>query len=55
MRTVDRSYCANFSRAYRYLYTEGSLGYIHDIIDSAQEGFPYLWVNGEQLLEYYCV
>lgn len=48
VRTVDRDYRAGFSKAYRFLYNEGSLGYIHEILDSAQEGFPYLWVNGEK-------
>ena len=30
------------------LYKEGSLCYLTEILDSAQEGFPYLWVNGEK-------
>ncbi len=30
------------------LFVEGHLCYIPEILDSAQEGFPYLWVNGEK-------
>ncbi len=30
------------------LYKEGALCYLTEILDSAQEGFPYLWVNGEK-------
>ena len=30
------------------LYKQGSLCYLTEILDSAQEGFPYLWVNGEK-------
>jgi hypothetical protein len=30
------------------LYKEGQLCYLTEILDSAQEGFPYLWVNGEK-------
>jgi hypothetical protein len=36
------------------LFKEGSLCYLTEILDSAQEGtfpnsgFPYLWVNGEK-------
>lgn len=30
------------------LYTDDSLCYLTEILDSAQEGFPYLWVNGEK-------
>lgn len=32
------------------LYNEGSLCYLTEILDSAQEGFPYLWVNGEKYI-----
>lgn len=30
------------------LYKDGCLCYLTEILDSAQEGFPYLWVNGEK-------
>lgn len=30
------------------LYKEGQLDYLTEILDSAQEGFPFLWVNGEK-------
>ena len=43
-----RSYREQFSKAYKVLYKEGSLCYLTEILDSAQEGFPYLWVNGEK-------
>ena len=44
----ERSYRHQFSKAYKVLYKEGSLCYLTEILDSAQEGFPYLWVNGEK-------
>jgi len=43
-----RNYREQFSKAYKVLYKEGSLCYLTEILDSAQEGFPYLWVNGEK-------
>ena len=45
---TPRSYRDQFSKAYKVLYKEGSLCYLTEILDSAQEGFPYLWVNGEK-------
>jgi len=45
---TGRSYRDQFSKAYKVLYKEGSLCYLTEILDSAQEGFPYLWVNGEK-------
>mmetsp|Transcript_4905 Transcript_4905/g.9181 ORF Transcript_4905/g.9181 Transcript_4905/m.9181 type:complete len:575 (-) Transcript_4905:1982-3706(-) len=45
---VSRSYRNEFSKAYRVLYKEGSLCYLTEILDAAQEGVPYLWVNGEK-------
>ncbi|CAG9335665.1 unnamed protein product [Blepharisma stoltei] len=47
---MSRSYRKGFSNAYRVLYKEGSLCYLTEILDSAQEGFPYLYVNGEKYL-----
>ena len=44
----SRNYRDQFSKAYKVLYKEGSLCYLTEILDSAQEGFPYLWVNGEK-------
>lgn len=44
----ERSYRDQFSKAYKVLYKEGALCYLTEILDSAQEGFPYLWVNGEK-------
>ena len=46
--TSNRDYRNEFSNAYRILYNEDSLCYLTEILDSAQEGFPYLWVNGEK-------
>ena len=45
---ATRSYREQFSKAYKVLYKEGALCYLTEILDSAQEGFPYLWVNGEK-------
>ncbi len=44
----SRSYRSQFSKAYKVLYKEGTLCYLTEILDSAQESFPYLWVNGEK-------
>jgi hypothetical protein len=43
-----RSYRSKFSNAYKVLYKEGRLCYLTEILDSAQEAFPYLYVNGEK-------
>ena len=45
---MSRKYRASFTQAYKILYKEGSLCYLTEILDSAQESFPYLWVNGEK-------
>ena len=45
---AHRNYRQQFSKAYKVLYKQGSLCYLTEILDSAQEGFPYLWVNGEK-------
>lgn len=45
---ADRSFRNQFSKAYKVLYKQGCLCYLTEILDSAQEGFPYLWVNGEK-------
>lgn len=45
---ATRKYREQFSKAYKVLYKEGALCYLTEILDSAQEGFPYLWVNGEK-------
>jgi hypothetical protein len=48
----DREYRKKFSRAYRtMLESQGSLDdlcYVKDILDSAQENYAHLWVNGEK-------
>lgn len=47
---ASREYRKHFSKAYRVLYNEGALCYLTEILDSAQESFPYLYVNGEKYL-----
>lgn len=49
-KCATRKYRDQFSKAYKVLYNEGSLCYLTEILDSAQEGFPYLWVNGEKYI-----
>ena len=44
----DRQYRKQFSNAYKVLYKDGKLCYLTEILDSAQEAFPYLYVNGEK-------
>jgi len=46
--TSPRSYRSDFSKAYRVLYKDGSLCYLTEILDSAQERIPHLWVNSEK-------
>lgn len=50
METSSRKYRVDFSQAYRVLFVEGSLSYLTEILDSAQEGFPFLYVNGEKYM-----
>jgi hypothetical protein len=45
---TDRSYIERFSKAYKILYKEDNNVYLPEIFDSAQEGYSYLWVNGEK-------
>ena len=48
----DRSYREKFTNAYKLLYSrhggQEQLCYLLEIMDSAQENFPHLWVNGEK-------
>ena len=48
IKSKNRSYRKTFSNAYKVLYKEGKLCYLTEILDSAQEAFPYLYVNGEK-------
>lgn len=52
LKKNDRSYRLKFTRAYKNLYEQSGghdeLCYLHEILDSAQENFPHLWVNGEK-------
>jgi hypothetical protein len=47
---APRKYREKFSEAYKVLYKEGELCYLTEILDSAQEAFPYLWVNSEKYI-----
>jgi len=47
---AKRNYRDKFSQAYKVLYQEGELCYLTEILDSAQEGFPFLWVNSEKYI-----
>lgn len=44
----SRAFRTAYTNAYKVLYQEDSLGYIPEIYDSAQEGFPFIYVNGEK-------
>lgn len=46
--TSSRDYRTSFSKAYRILYKENKLCYLTEILDSAQEAVPCLYVNGEK-------
>ena len=48
INTDERLYRNEFTQAYRVLYKPGSLCFLTEIIDSAQEQIPYLWVNSEK-------
>ena len=48
IHTQNRKYRSLFSQAYKHLYKEGELSYLTEILDSAQEGIPCLWVNSEK-------
>ena len=48
VETASRQYREEFTSAYKVLYQEGSLSYLTEILDSAQERIPHLWVNGEK-------
>ena len=48
IKAQNRTYRKTFSNAYKVLYKDGKLCYLTEILDSAQEAFPYLYVNGEK-------
>lgn len=51
LKRASRAYRSEFTAAYRVLYDNPSaspLNYLVEILDSAQESFPYLWVNGKK-------
>ena len=41
IKTADRNYRNDFSKAYKILYNQESLCYLTEILDSAQEGTPF--------------
>jgi hypothetical protein len=47
-----RDYRDKFSKAYKNLFEQKggprNLCFIYEIIDSAQQNYRYLWVNGEK-------
>lgn len=47
LKEQSRHYRKKFSKAYWVLYDEGCT-FLPEILDSAQEAFPHLWVNGEK-------
>lgn len=48
-KIASRKYRENFSKAYRILYKEAnSINYLTEILDSAQEAVPCLYVNGKR-------
>ena len=47
---IQRKYRDKFSQAYKVLYKHGELCYLVEILDSAQEAFPFLWVNNEKYI-----
>jgi hypothetical protein len=52
LKKNNRDYRQKFSKAYKLLYSQNGgqeeLCYLSEILDSAQENFPHLWVNGEK-------
>lgn len=49
-KTVSRKYRNKFSHSYKILFQEGHLSYLPEILDSAQERFPYILVNSEKYI-----
>lgn len=49
-RAERKHYIDRFSKAYKILYTKDNTVYLPEIFDSAQEGYSYLWVNGEKYI-----
>jgi hypothetical protein len=47
---VDRCYRDEFSLPYRTLYAEDSLCYLTEVLDSAQEGLPFIVLNSEKYI-----
>ena len=48
----NREYRQKFSKAYKTMFSQHGgyeeLCYMKEILDSAQENYPHLWVNGEK-------
>jgi hypothetical protein len=50
VKTVSRKYRNKFSHSYKILFQDGHLCYLPEILDSAQERFPYILVNSEKYI-----
>ena len=50
IRSKDKRYREKFSQAYKVLYKDCSLCYLTEILNSAQEGYPYIVVNSEKYI-----
>eukprot|EP01022_Parablepharisma_sp_SALTPOND_P024255 TRINITY_DN533_c4_g1_i1.p1 TRINITY_DN533_c4_g1~~TRINITY_DN533_c4_g1_i1.p1 ORF type:complete len:896 (+),score=108.64 TRINITY_DN533_c4_g1_i1:6026-8713(+) len=50
VNSKDRKYREKFSQAYRILYKDNALCYLTEILNSAQEGYPYIIVNSEKYI-----
>lgn len=56
IRSSEREYRETFTHSYQVLYQQmreefmSELGYLPEVLDSAQEGFDHLWVNGEKYI-----
>eukprot|EP00351_Strombidinopsis_sp_SopsisLIS2011_P005975 CAMPEP_0116870196 /NCGR_PEP_ID=MMETSP0463-20121206/62_1 /TAXON_ID=181622 /ORGANISM="Strombidinopsis sp, Strain SopsisLIS2011" /LENGTH=129 /DNA_ID=CAMNT_0004506407 /DNA_START=916 /DNA_END=1305 /DNA_ORIENTATION=- len=50
VKVQPRMYRSKFTKSYQVLYGSSFHGvsYLTEILDSAQESFPHLWVNGEK-------
>jgi hypothetical protein len=49
LKLDDRCYRTGFSQSYRKLLSKES-SYLTELLDSAQEGFPHMWVNSEKYI-----
>ena len=56
VETCNRDFRLSFTKSYSVLYAQlkeefgSELGYLPEVLDSAQEAFDHLWVNGEKYI-----